>query len=279
MKELKKIGTRKTPFWAIALGLAVVVSGCGNPYRSNYLSTIEKWPKGVTSRVLPPTDPPKLLTSTDLRKDSLSMLESNHVMIGRSKFRSPSIDESQALDQAKKIGAWVVLVNHKYVDTVTESVPVNEYIPDQRVDTTETTVIHDGGENPKVILKDTSTVVQGEFRTTYMDRNTEYYDYTATFWAKAKPPLFGVLVKALDEETKASLGSNKGVLVTGVITGSPAWDADFLKRDILVEIAGEPIRDPDHFFDVVERNAGKTVTVDFFRDDQKSTKKIKLANE
>ncbi|HUO58025.1 MAG TPA: PDZ domain-containing protein [bacterium] len=274
MKSFKSIG-----ILVAVLSLGTLLSGCGNPYRENYLSTLEKRNKDELSRLLPPSHPPTLVTSNDLKDDSIRMRENGYLLIGRSKFHSAPVDERQALDQAKQVGAEVVLVNHKYVNSVTESVPMSEYIPGQQVSHQETTVVQQGDATPTVIQKQSNTTVQGEFHTTFVDQNVDYYEYAATFWAKAKPSLLGVLVKALDDKAKAQIGSNKGVLVRVVVKDSPAYDADILRDDILLNLGGEVIRDPDQFFDLVQRNEGKEVPLILYRAGQELTVNVKINNE
>ena len=259
--------------------LLAFIAGCGNPYREHYLSTLEKRNKDELASILPPSGPPKLVSSNDLIADSLKMREDGYLLIGRSKFRSGPIDEKQALDYAKQAGAEVVLVNHKYVNTVTESVPMGQWVPGQQIDHNETTVIQNGAATPTVIQKQSSTVVQGEFQTVYVEQNTDYYDYAATFWARAKTPIFGVLIKALDDKTKAQIGSNKGVLVRAVVNNSPAFDADILRDDVLMSLEGDAITGPDQFFDLVARNAGKTVPVELNRGGNILTVSVKIRKE
>jgi hypothetical protein len=261
------------------LALALLAAGCGNPYRKNYVSTVNKWPLNTPSRILPPSGAPKLLTSTDTKADALSMLENGYLMVGRASFRDSRIDEEQALEQAGKVGAAAVMVNNKFISTLTESVPVGEWIPDKYIRTTERSILQEGSATPQVYERESTTVIEGEYRTRYVNQNTDVYDYEATFWAKSKPPVFGVFVRELDDAAKAAIQSNKGVIVKAVVKDSPAFDSDILRGDVLVGLGGEEIRHPDQFFDLVARNGGKTVTVSLFRSNQKKTVKVKLGTE
>lgn len=261
---------------AVFLGLA---AGCTNPYHENYLSTLDKRNKEELSRILPPSGPPRLVTSGDLKADSLKMRENGYLLVGRAKFRSTMIDETQALDQARKSGAEVVLVNHKYVNSAAESVPIEQWIPGKEIDHNETTVVQDGSATPTVIQKQSSTTVQGEFQTAYVEENMDYYDYAATFWAKAKPSLFGVLVKELDEKTKAMIGSNKGVLVRAVIKGSPAFMADILRDDVILSLGNDMVVDPDQFFDLMMRHQGEEVAVGLYRAGNNMTLNVTIGKE
>jgi hypothetical protein len=193
------------------------------------------------------------------------MRENGYLLLGKSQFRATQVDEKLSLDQAKKIGAEVVMVHKQFVSRETESVPIAEWMPGQRTDQTDLTVVHQGDKAPKVIVHTTTTEVQGEFKTSYVEQGVDYYDYSATFWARLKPPVFGVNVKELDQAAKDAIGSNKGVQVRIVVKGSPAYDADLLRDDIILRLDGEDVTDPDQFFALVEKHRGKTVPVDIYR--------------
>jgi len=261
--------------WVTLMVLGLLAAGCGNPYRKNYLSTLDQWP-GKSARLLPLSGEPRLLSSTDVKSDSIAMLENGYLMVGHAAFRGARIDEKQALEQARSVGAAAVMVDKRFVNTVSESIPMNEWIPDRIIGTTERVVVTDGSETPKVVQKDSTTVIQGEFRTHYVQQNVDYYDYEATFWAKAAPPAFGVFVRELDDAAKAAIQSNKGVIVKAVVKDSPAFDADLLKGDVLVSLGGEPIRHPQGFFELLRQNKGKTVQVQLMRAGVKKTLKVSL---
>jgi S1-C subfamily serine protease len=120
---------------------------------------------------------------------------------------------------------------------------------------------------------------EGQFQTTYVPVNTDYYEYSATFWAKVKPSPIGVLVDPLSEDQKKELQSNKGVVVDWVVRGTPAYNADVLKGDILVSLAGEEIQTPEQFFDIVYRHPGETVDLNLIREGQGKTLSLTLSKE
>jgi len=70
-------------------------------------------------------------------------------------------------------------------------------------------------------------------KTTYIPYTVHRSDYLATYWIKMKPPIFGTHIKDLTPEIRQQIGSNKGMLVYAVIKGSPAFEADILKGDVL----------------------------------------------
>ena len=81
-------------------------------------------------------------------------------------------------------------------------------------------------------------------------------------------------MQELSAELKQKIGSNKGVVVTAVVKGSPAFDADILRGDILKQIGNHEISDPKMFGEATGRYAGKKVMVTLLRDAKEFTKEI-----
>lgn len=250
------------------VSLTVVLAGCSNPFRQNYQSMLDKWPQSKSMLMQnPETAEPRLITSEDMKSDALAMLENGYLLIGKSKFKSPPIDEKQALDQAKKVGADVVLVKSEYVNTLTQSVPITDWIPEKKITTTERATFQENpSAQPSIALREVTQTLQGESYTRYVPKSTDYFEYSTSFWKKSKPTMFGVLVQPLDNATKKRLQSNRGVIVKVVVNKSPAYNADILRDDIIIQFADEPVADPDDFFDKIKKHAGQKVTVKVIRD-------------
>lgn len=265
----------RTLFLAALLGGA----GCSNPFKETYRSSLERWPSGEVSRILPAQGKPKLVTSADMRRDVQRMMEGGYLLLGRSRFRSSQVDAAAARTVAEEIGASVVLVEQQYAETITEAVPMSEWIPERQVTIVERGVVRAGPDIGQVYETEVTKTIQGEFRTTHIPQTTDYYEYAATYWAKSKPPIFGVLVRALDDSTRLRIQSNRGVMIRAVITDSPAFHADLLRGDIILRFAGEQIVDPDQFFDTVIRNSGRLVDVEIDRNGERKTIPAQLKAE
>jgi hypothetical protein len=263
----------------LSLLIPVGLAACANPFHKAYRSSLERWPSGEVGRLLPTEGQVKIVTSDDMRKDALRMMEDGYLLLGRSLFRSSEVDLGMARKVATENGASVILIARKYASSMTEAVPMSEWIPEREVKVTETGVIQTGSNGGQTFERETTKKIAGEFRTQYVPQTTDYYDYAATYWAKSKPPIFGVLVAALDEEARQQLQSNRGVSIRAVINRSPAFLADLLRGDVIVRFAGVDIVDPDQFFDTVVQNEGKQVTVDFVRGGEKKTVTVQLLTD
>ncbi len=77
-----------------------------------------------------------------------------------------------------------------------------------------------------------------------------------------------------------SFGANDGgVLVTSVTEGGPAEDAGMLAEDVIVEIAGKPIKDGDELISVVAGQAVEsTIPVVVIRDGNRKSLNVKIAD-
>ena len=247
--------------------ILAIYLGCSNPFNDTYVSKLESWPSGQVARVLPVQGDVKLMTSLDIKNDAERMLENGYLLLGRSKFRETQININEAKKFAREINASIVLVERKFADAVTEAVPINEWIPARQETLKSKSVVVSGPNAGKVIETEITKEIQGEFRTKYVPQTMEYYDYAATYWGKLKPPIFGVFVNRLDNESRQRLKSNRGVIVRAVIRDSPAFKADIIPNDIITSFADQAITDIEQLFDLVLLNNGGTVDVEFIRDD------------
>jgi hypothetical protein len=97
----------------IHLGLSLVLlAGCAdNPYAKTYQPSSENVLRSVAQRREQPIpDTPELVKGTDPNKDWAGLCSEGYVVIGQSKFRGSTPNESDAVAHAKAVGADRVLV-------------------------------------------------------------------------------------------------------------------------------------------------------------------------
>jgi len=256
----------------LSLGIllfAVACGGANNAVKQNYRSSLERWPSGEVSRLLPPTGKVEIVTSTDIEADSVRMMEAGYLLLGRSKFQGKELDPEAARDTAKDLGASVVFVKSEYAKTVHEAVPMEHW----------STVRHERPANARTSPGGGDTM-HGEYKVRFVQRPVDYFDLSATFWAKSKPPILGVIVESSAGAATAA-PDTRGVLVRAVINGSPAATAGILREDVIVRFAGTEIATPDAFFAAVVANKGRTVDVDVVRvaTGKELSLRVVLANE
>jgi hypothetical protein len=265
--------------------------GCGganqngsspNAFRTSYRSSLERWPSGEVSRLVHPGGTAEIVTSTDIEADSVRMMEHGYLLLGRAKFTGDRMDPEAAREVAHDLGASTVFVKAEYAKTVEEAIPTARWFP-VRSETPPPRPATLAGSPSR---PGPTSEIRGEFRTTYVKKPVDYFDFAATFWAKSKPPIFGVIVEANGTPGAQSSASGealagKGVAVRAVIHDSPAESAGIQRDDVIVRFAGVDIHSADQFFDTVVANKGRTVDVDLVRvaDARTLNLKVPLKNE
>jgi hypothetical protein len=271
----------KTPQPLLILGcLGLLGAGCIiDPFRSSFRSTIsEKVPKGESGALETATGDPRLLSSQDMKADSIKLLENGYWPVGNSRFTGQFVEASVALSQAKAVGAEVVVVLQTHVGTGTYSIPVLDWVPDRRVTVSEQTQTRNAdGSAAAFQYHDSVATVQGEYQTHYEMQTQETFEQSAVYWKKAADPILGILASDLGENERAASSSNKGVVVKLLIRKSPAFMGDVFRGDIVRRMAGHEVLGAEDFFQLVQANAGKTVELQLWRSGALVNKSILLA--
>jgi hypothetical protein len=255
--------------------LVLFLSSCAmNPYKEFYVDAMHGRNVITTSYIKLPPKHPQLFRGTNQAEDTQQMLESGYFLIGYSQFNSSAVSNDYALDFAKKIHAAEVIIYSNYTNTVTQLVPM--ITPE--ITTVETIREERGGRHDEHGGRSSamSTTTITEFDTTYVPTAINRYDYAATFWAHGKTPILGIRPQNLSGNERQQLGTNKGILVIAVVTGSPAFTADIFKGDIITKINDHDVIDVKDFFHTVVPQEGKTVTLTILRSGQTITKNVPI---
>jgi serine protease Do len=89
-------------------------------------------------------------------------------------------------------------------------------------------------------------------------------------------PLIGILTQPLSPDLAEFFGlKDGGVLVSGVLPGSPAEKAGLKTGDCITQVDGKAVADNDDLRAAIERNAGQTVVFDVLR--EKKAMQVKVA--
>jgi serine protease Do len=228
----------------ILLALIILLCGCSQPFSEYYHDKTAE--QGLSKFIIDDNIQPEVRQGTsDPEADTVKMLEDNYGLLGYSAFFAPKLDDSQAIEQAKKVKASVVLLYSKHKDTSTGVQPI---------------YLNKGG----VI---------------YTSSQADGYNQTASYWVKNKPPVLGIGVKELTPEQRKQSGSNNGMCIAYVIKQSPAFKAQIINGDILINIDNKEINDNQSFKSAQDSKAGKTITILLIRDGKKIVKKVKLNPE
>lgn len=263
----------------LAVGvIALLLSGCAAPFSKFYYDQTGGIDITKSSTVVIAEGGPILYQGNKEEDDSLKMREDGYAILGYSSFNAGNVDENDAITQAKKVHASVVIIYSSYTNTVSGAIPLT--LPDTQTSSTSLhgNVYGSGGYASYSGNADTTTY---GYKTTYIPYSVRRSDYLATYWVKLKPPIFGTYLRDLTTEVRQEIGSNKGMLITAVIKGSPTFHADIFRGDVLRQIGDIDIYSSESFQKALEKYQGQSVDVLISREGKEVKKTIRLlsANE
>jgi hypothetical protein len=237
------------------LAVAVLTSACAsNPYTQFYQGT-------PNARLRPDyqasASPLQIFSSSDFNRDVLELMRRGYGLVGQSSFNIGMnlVSESQLRKQSEAVGAHIVLVAARYTNTVSGAVPLT--IPKTATTTSNGIATVSGAGGTATIVGSSSSITQST-QTVILPYSVARGDIAALFFVRVKPRL-GVSVVPLDDSTRLRLQSNFGVVVQVVIEGSPAFEAEILPGDILLQIGSDRVRSVEHFSELLDRYQGRVV--------------------
>lgn len=254
--------------------LALSLTGCvSNPYGQYY--TDHTGGKGVLNNpiFIGPQKDPTLMRGGDPLEDYKNMTRKGYILIGQSNFNIGSANDSDAINHARNIGADMILLYTKYSDTQSGSMPLT--LPDNRTSYSSGSATAFGPGGSATAFGSTYTTTYGT-RTTYMPYSIRRYDYHASFWARAKPAVFGAQFDELSDAQRQQIQSNKGASVLIVVDDSPAFQNDILEGDIIRNIDGMDVTNALHCVNIIAQNRGKNISLSIYRNGDTIHKDVQL---
>jgi len=254
--------------------LALALCGCQNNYSKFYTSTLkpgyEIWLQPFSGH----TD----FVSTSIDRfvaDRDTLMRRGYRVIGVANFQAGARDYSSSLkEQAKLVGADVVLMASSYARTISGVVPFTTFSPGKVSTTYSSGTVNasaygsGGTANAIGNYSGTSTTIgPATSDTTFIPYQVERDNYAACFFRKGKF-VFGANTNPLTDAQRAQYQRNAGLCVMMVADGSPAFNANVLVGDVLISIDGESITTNDAFMAQVAARAGKTARFTILRGDK-----------
>lgn len=230
------------------IAFCLLLSACANKnlyqrfYTAHDLSQLEAKYKPVIRSSDDPANNPRLILVGNIKEQVEIARSEGYEAIGHSSFYGPSIDDSYAISFGKTIGAELILLNKTDKDRIQEEVPTLVPI----VSTTNTKY---GSVN--------STTLVGSSSKVGVDRIN--YD-TGYFWKIKRQPVFGAALRDFTPDERKVFGSNKGMKVSVVIKGSPAYKADVLKDDVILRVGDATVDSQADYEAALKQYMGTEVT-------------------
>jgi len=259
-------------FVIAGLALGGCVSGFEKFYRP--LPGAEVVLQQAATMPSPPT-PVLYAYSSNPKTDNMAAMEAGYVPIGESSFYGPAnrSNAQQAIEQAKRVGAAMVLFHTQYMDTLQGVIPFTVANPPvvSTVTTTGNVNSFGSGGFSNGTFNATSTVTSPGGVSSYsvpyaVNRNT----FDATYWVRQDPTKMhlGIRYINLPGEMRQKYQRNTGVFVTVVIRGTPAFRANLLEGDVISQINGEDVVDGAWLGEEITKFNGQHVVFTVLRGDQ-----------
>lgn len=227
-----------------------ILVACASGYQQFYKPYID-------ARTLPDVqllgngDAPKVFSSNDIERDVKIAISKGYRPIGESSFNGEIESEQAVVNQAKSVGAVLVLVNSKFTESRTITTPL--FLPNSQTTYNSGSVYGTyGGAN----YSGTSTT----YGTTVVPITThqQRYDQTAVYFVKSTRKLkFGLYPVDLTPELRSKYERNTGAVIDIVAEESPAFAANVLPGDILIELNGTPIINAKHALEIMQSTSPK----------------------
>ncbi|MBE0612092.1 MAG: hypothetical protein IH604_00345 [Burkholderiales bacterium] len=207
----------------------IVLTACASGFQQFYKPFVDaRTIPGV--QLLGNGETPKVYSSNDLQRDIRVAKSKGYWPIGASSFNGQLESEQAVINQAKAVGAVLVLVNSKFAESRTITTPL--FLPNNQ------TTYNSGyinGTYGSANYYGTSTT----YGTTVVPLTTtqQRYDQSAVFFVKMTRKLrAGIYLVDLSPEIRAKLERNVGAMIDVVVEDTPAFVANVLPGDILIEI-------------------------------------------
>jgi hypothetical protein len=256
------------------LVLGMLSSGCVNDFQQSYKRS------NVSSDValLPYSGSTQLIGSGNLRVDEWRLQQEGYVLIGVASFHAGGeVSADEVKEQARAVGADVVLWSNKYGETRQEDLPFTQNRP---------AVLGErnayGTVNPAANAYGSSGNSNGPgaanlnaaptpAKPDYFGSDTapvtiQTYEYTAEFFRKAESLVFGAFGSKMPEELRQRYRRNGGVVVSAVAAGSPAFKSNILPGDVIIKINDLDVNTVEEYNRAINAERGNAPVITFIRD-------------
>lgn len=247
----------------------LMLAACVNGYERFYTPL----PQGAVAVERFAGEPSVIESTGNPSADVDAMFARGFGPIGSASFNGPIQNIENAIAEGKKVGAEYIVVSRQYARTVSGVIPMTTFSP-QTTYTSGTVNAYGSGGYASGTYSGTSTTYNQQ--TAYVPYSVERYDQRAIFFAPLGREGVGLRVVELSPKDAQRLGTQKGVIVTAVRRGSPAFDADILPGDLLTLVGGHAVYDQETAAAQFRAAYGSDVVMTLLREDKVIEKIVHL---
>lgn len=202
---------------------------------------------------------PQIRYVSELVPEKNRWLSEGYVQVGTDNYtnRSDGINEAAVLDDARKLGASLVLANTVYLGTFTET-EYEEVVVG--TDTIEYTEVVKGKKKRRTRTVTRTEMVPVQYTYSQYRHNEAYLVH----YLDLPDSIYGMQLGDLTPAVRKALKRNTGIIVTRVFENTPAYRAGFRNDDIVIRINGKKMLDMGRLPDMVKlisRNKKSTLRI------------------
>jgi len=269
--------------------IALLISaGCSH----NNVAKFYKDASGGASTGLSPAGAAIYSGATEIRstddqiRDGTILMRRGYAFLGNSSYTagaSYNPTEKEIREHAARIGADYVLVSTLSAGSSQAVIPVPQFHPGQTSVTYSSGNINSYASSGGVAARGTTnyqasstTRTAPSTTSTLVPISVARYQFDATFWKKSKPPILGVNSDYIPNEVRQSIGRSSGAFLKLIIDDSPAFRANLLPGDVIVQLGDTIIETPLDLNAAVAANAGRTVQLRLIRSNTEKLVQVRL---
>ena len=176
-------------------------------------------------------------SSGDLKADAVTMWRKGYAPLGYSAFNSSSSKIKDAFRWGKKINAKYIIIGGKHVSSSTSTIPIT--MPNTTTSYNQGAVNAYGSGGTAYGNYSGTTTTYGS-RTTYIPVTNNIFYKMAVYFGEYPKKGDGIYSRALTDEEIARYETQRGVVVSSVREGSPAYNANILPGDVIIKLNDQP---------------------------------------
>lgn len=165
---------KSNPIALSLLGVSLFVVSCANPYSKFY--------QPETAATAPRVDKgePLLFRTREIERYVREYESKGYSVIGTASFHGRAYSRSSLLDQARKVGASLVLYDVEYSHSEQRVLPITQYQPGATITTQQSGYLYSGGASGYYNGQAT-TQLPGSYSTAFVPYSRTIYEHQAVF--------------------------------------------------------------------------------------------------
>ncbi len=224
---------------SIVIMLLVIISGCAsNNYHSLYYKKNIDISQVPMPEKLPAGQDPQIFSTKNFDRDYSVLLSRGYILLGYSSFQGKMDPRYNVIQVGRDTGATIIITSNAFLGRDSSTVPL--LLPTSS--TTYSSGSFSGTNNSSFsgTYNESQTTNSSQWIPITVTKNI-FKQTTAFFVKTSKTFKLGVYYRDLTPKERQKNERNMGVIITTVIEGTPAFSANIIPEDIVIEVNGQKV--------------------------------------